>query len=340
MNKRNNFKSRTLAILLLIVFLISSGCQAQKPEENELVVRVGSQRAVFSAIPFVATEKGFFEEEGLNLEWNWFTGGPQLLEAMKGGSIDVALPAGASPGQIAVGNGSPLYFVSNLMWGGEVIVMRKDVFERVDLGNPDSLKGLTVAIVSKGSMQDYFVRQWLESVGLDPETDVKFREVAAGAAMRSAFLAQEIDIASSWEPHGTLLEKEELGVIVGTGEQLKPKHDNTGFLTTKSFYDDNRDTIIKILRALEKARVYAIEHPEELNEIVAKFFDIEPDVIASSFGNNILVIPDSLSPNEDFYYEAGEFLSEWGYTKTTPQVYLPDYLSVWEALQKEAGVLR
>ena len=36
-------------------------------------------------------------------EWSWFAGSPQLLEAIKGGSIDSGLPVRSAPGQVAVG---------------------------------------------------------------------------------------------------------------------------------------------------------------------------------------------------------------------------------------------
>jgi len=65
---------------------------------------------------------------------------PQLLEAMKGGSIDVGLPVGSAPGQVGRGNGLQIYFIANIVWGNEVIVLRKDLAEKVDVKKPQTLK--------------------------------------------------------------------------------------------------------------------------------------------------------------------------------------------------------
>ena len=308
------------------------------PVKEMVKVNVGTQRGMYAALAFVVKEKGYLEEEGIDPEWNWFSGSPQLLEAMKGGSIDVGLPVGSAPGQTGVGNGMPIYIIANIVWGNEVIILRKDLEDTVDLNDPETVKGLTVATIGKSSMQDYVARLWIEDMGLDPETDVEFREVKAGAAMRSALQSGDIDIASTFEPHGTTLEAEGLGVIVGLGEDIAPHHDNTGLVVTKDFMASNRPEVVACMRALEKARQFAEENPDEFYEIIAKYFEIDPAVVASSFENRIIVLPDNLEPGEDWYWKVGEWLDGWGYTKATHDEYLPDYLSVWKEIQAEAGI--
>jgi ABC-type nitrate/sulfonate/bicarbonate transport system substrate-binding protein len=327
-----------VVILVLIASMALSACQPKQEEAKAIKVNVGTQRGLFSALAFVVKEKGYLEEEGIDAEWNWFAGSPQLLEAMKGGSIDVGLPVGSAPGQVAAGNGSPLYIIANIVWGNESIVLRKDLEGKVDVNNPETFKGLVFATISKSSMQDYVARLWLESIGVDPETDVEWREVAAGAAQRSAFLSGDIDLAATLEPHGTTLQNEGVGVIVGLGEEIAPHHDNTGLVVTKDFLANNRQAVIGIIQALEKARKFAEENPEEFYAITAKYFELDPAVIKSSFENEVIVLPDTLMPNEEWYYKVGEWLDKWGYTKVTYDQYLPDYLSVYKDVLKEAGI--
>jgi sulfonate transport system substrate-binding protein len=336
--KRNGLTGLVVGIVVLAgvagVFLFSTPAQAAEK------VTVGTQRGMYSALAFVVKEKDYLKEEGIDAEWSWFTGSPQLLEAMKGGSIDVGLPVGSAPGQVGRGNGLPIYFIANIVWGNEVIVLRKDLAGKVDVKKPQTLKNLVVATISKGSMQDYIARLWLEQLGLNPDSDVQFREVAAGAAQRSAFLSKSIDIASTFEPHGTLLSNEGLGVIVGLGEQIAPHHDNTGLVITKKFAQSNRKAVVQILKALEKARKFAKDNPQEFYQIIAKNFQVDPAVVKSSFENKIIVLPDNLAPNEEWYHKVGAWLDKWGYTQQKGSEYLPDYLSAWKGLQQEAGVYR
>jgi len=125
-------------------------------------------------------------------------------------------------------------------------------------------------------MQDYIARLWLEQLGLNPDSDVQFREVAAGAAQRSAFLSKSIDIASTFEPHGTLLTNEGMGVIVGLGEQIAPRHDNTGLVVTKKLVQTNKPAVVQILKALEKARKFAKENPRSFTRSLPRTFRSTP----------------------------------------------------------------
>jgi len=216
--------------------------------------------------------------------------------------------------------------------------MRKDVYDSVDLDDPETLKGLVVATISKSSMQDYVARLWFEEKGLDPETDAEFREVSAGAAQRSALLSGDIDIASTFEPHGTLLQNEGLGVIVGLGEEIAPHHDNTGLVVTVDFLENHRDLVVGALKACQKAIEFAKENPDEFYSIVAKYFEVDPAVVKSSFENEIIVLPDDLEPGVEWYDVVGDFLEGWGYTQISPDEYIPTYLSAWEEIHKEAGL--
>jgi len=308
------------------------------PPPPMVKINVGTQRGMYSALAFVVKEKGYLQEQGIDADWNWFSGSPQLLEAMKGGSVDVGLPCGSAPGQVAAGNGLPVYIIANIVWGNEVIVMRKDLEATVDLKNPETLKGLTIATISKSSMQDYVARLWIEGMGLDPEKDVEFREVGAGAAQRSALLSGDIDIASTFEPHGTTLQNEGIAVIVGLGEEIAPHHDNTGLVVTKDFLANHREQVIGVTKALEKARQFAVDNPDEFYAIVAKYFEVDPSVVKSSFDNRYIVLPDNLQPNEEWYLKVGDWLDKWGYTKAKTADYLPEYISKWKEVQKEAGL--
>ena len=337
------FKNRKTALqvffaLWMVLAIVLSGCGAKPDEDAPLKINVGTQRGMYAALAFVVKENGYLEEEGLDPEWNWFSGSPQLLEAMKGGSIDVGLPVGSAPGQVGVGNGLPIKIIANIVWGNEVLVMRKEVYDSVDLDDPETLKGLVVATISKSSMQDYVARLWFEDMGLDPETDVEFREVSAGAAQKSALISGDIDIASTFEPHGTTLQNEGLGVIVGLGEDIAPNHDNTGLVVTDDFLKNNRDATVRILKAIEKARVFAVENPDEFYAIVAKYFEVDPAIVKASFENRIIVLPDDLEPGVEWYGKVGQFLDKWGYTQMATDEYLPEYLSAWEEIHREAGL--
>lgn len=298
------------------------------------LVRIGYLTGLFESVFYVAKDKGYIVEEGILAEYTLFPAGPQMMEAMKGGSIDVAMGIGSVPGQVAKGNGLDIYLVANINWGNEIIVLRKDLENTVSPAKPESLRGLTIAIPAKGNMQDFIVRVWLERMGINPEKDVKFVEVAAGAAQRSALISKSIDIAVTWEPFGTALAREGLGVVVGDGQSIWPNHDNAGVAVSGSFLSKYRDIVVKLLRALRKGLDYAKQHPQEMYEIASKYTQVPVDVVEESYKKGRIVLPDDLSVNERWYWEVGAWLDKWGYTLRKVDEYLPSYLSVWKELQK------
>ncbi len=94
------------------------------------------------------------------------------------------------------------------------------------------------------------------------------------------------------------------------------------------------------LKALDKARKFAKENPQEFYQIIAKNFQVDAAVVKSSFENRVIVIPDNLAPNEEWYHKVGTWLDKWGYTQQKASEYIPDYLSVWKSLQREAGIYK
>ncbi len=329
---------KRMGVVCLIVMALSVFSFSVVHAQEKKVIKIGSQRGLFAALAYAAKDQGYLKDYDINYEWHWFQAGPQMLQAMKGGDIDFALPVGASPAMAAAGNGQRLHFLANMMWGNEVIVLRKDLVGKVDVKNPQSFKNLTVAHPGKGGMQDYLCRLWLENLGVDTETSIKYREVAAGAAQRSALVSKSIDIAVTWEPHGSKLISEGIGVLLTTGEIIAPHHDNTGFVVTDKALQNYHGEVINTLKALQKALDFAKKNPDVFYKITSNNIDTEASFIKSSFQNGIVVLPENLRPGVEWYGKIGAWYDKWGYTRLKSEAYLPEYLGYWTKLQKEAGV--
>ena len=75
-------------VLIAILIIPLAACGKDKVQN----IRIGEvTRSIFYAPQYVALEKGYFEEEGLNVELTTTAGGDKTMTALLSDSIDIAL---------------------------------------------------------------------------------------------------------------------------------------------------------------------------------------------------------------------------------------------------------
>ena len=144
--------------------------------------------------PFhIAQEKGFFSEEGVEIELQIMENTPLKMGAFMTGQVDlVASTADEFP--IYMKPGTPIRYIlavdnSN---GGDGVVANKDIATIADL------KGRTVAF-EEGSVSQFFINALLLGAGLTQSDIDTVNMTATDAGV--AFAADRVDAAVTWEPH-------------------------------------------------------------------------------------------------------------------------------------------
>ena len=132
--------------------------------------------------------------EGVRVAWAEFPGGPQLLEALSAGAIDLG-STGEAPPIFAQAAGAPLVYLAHEPPAprGEAILVPKDSAVRDVTG----LRGRKVAL-NRGSNVHYLLVRALEAAGLglrDVET-----VFLAPADARVAFERKQVDAWAIWDP--------------------------------------------------------------------------------------------------------------------------------------------
>ena len=83
--KSVKFTFLILALLLLVAFMVP-GCKQQKGQKVRLMEVTHS---VFYAPQYVAIHKGFFEEEGIEIELTTGEGADKVMTAVLAGQVDI-----------------------------------------------------------------------------------------------------------------------------------------------------------------------------------------------------------------------------------------------------------
>src|SRR5258706_7053855 len=77
------------AIGVLFMAIAFASAWAQAPEKKKITIAVGGKNLFYYLPLSVAERKGYFKDEGLEVEIPDFAGGAKALQALVGGSADM-----------------------------------------------------------------------------------------------------------------------------------------------------------------------------------------------------------------------------------------------------------
>lgn len=195
--------TKILAAAALAGLALTGGAQAQALEKTKVALGVGGKALLYYLPLTVAERKGFFKEQGLDVEISDFAGGSKSLQALVGGSVDVV--AGAYEHTIRMqAKGQDIRAVVELgRFPGIVLAVRKGV----KYDGPADLKGLKIGVTAPGSSTNMLVNFVLAKGGLT-SADASFIGVGSAASAVAAIKKGEIDAISHLEPVISMLERD------------------------------------------------------------------------------------------------------------------------------------
>jgi NitT/TauT family transport system substrate-binding protein len=190
-------------VTLVLGMALAAPSFAQAPEKKKITIAVGGKNLFYYLPLTVAERKGYFRDEGLEVEIPDFAGGAKALQALVGGSADMV--SGAYEHTInMVAKKQPIKaVVLQAKYSSIVLLVSKE--RAAKYKGPKDLKGLKVGVTAPGSSTNMFVNNLLARDGLKP-TDVSIVGVGAGAGAVAAMEKGEIEALSNLDPVITQLE--------------------------------------------------------------------------------------------------------------------------------------
>lgn len=318
----------TLGKLLLVAAITLSmplaACSSGSKDELKKV-RIGEvTRSIFYAPQYVALSKGFFKEEGLDVELQTTPGGDKTMTALLSNAIDVAL-VGSETSIYVQQQGSEdpvINFAQLTQTDGTFLVARKPVPNF----NWNMLKGSTFLGQRKGGMPQMAGEFTLKKKGIDPQKDLNLIQNVDFANIPAAFSSGTGEYVQLFEPQATVIEKEGKGYVIASFGVESGKLPYTVFMTKSSIIEKNPNTIQKFTNAIYKAQLWvASKSVDEITDAVLPYFqDTDRSIVLnvvkrykdqSSFATDPIVDEQEWNNLQDVMSAAGELKQRADYKK-------------------------
>jgi NitT/TauT family transport system substrate-binding protein len=260
-------------VALALGAAVAAGAWAQAPEKKKITIAVGG-KSLFYYLPLtVAERKGYFKEEGVEVEIPDFAGGARALQALVGGSADMVSGAYEHTINMAAKKQPIKAVVLQMKYSSIALIMSKE--RAAKYKGPKDLKGLKIGVTAPGSSTNMFVNNLLAKDGLKP-TDVSIVGVGTGAGAVAAMEKGEIDAVSNLDPVLTQLESTGKFVAVADSRTEKGMKDIYGgdyhasvIYITEEFIKKNPNTVQAVVNAMVRADKWiAKATPQEIVDLM------------------------------------------------------------------------
>jgi len=186
---------------------------------------------------------------GYGVQWLEFPGGPQLLEGLNAGAVDIGT-VGETPPIFAQAGGVDFVYIGSEPPAplGEAIV----VPQRSPIRTPADLRGKRVAL-NKGSNVHYLLVKALQKANLK-YTDIQPVYLAPADA-RAAFTSGSVDAWVIWDPYLAAIEHQSNARSIADGEGLV--RNTQYYLAARQFANGQPQVVRALLDEIAKVDAWA-----------------------------------------------------------------------------------
>ena len=262
---------RILVLLLvagiLSVVIFTTGCVQEQQSDVGMAVEFNDH----AACAYVAKEKGWYKDEGINFTaYESYATGMRLASALARGDIQVAYIC-LAPAILAYSRGVPIKIVAGTHKYGYGLVVSPDITNVTDL------EGKTIGCVREGAPADLLLNRLIAEYNLK---DVKIRRMNPLKQV-VALETGRIDAAFLPEHHATVAESRGFRMLIKSQDMWQDMQGSILVVKT-DLIENDPETVRKLVKVTQKATSWINENPERTAVILANLLDTKPEVINKS----------------------------------------------------------
>ncbi|HKY02037.1 MAG TPA: aliphatic sulfonate ABC transporter substrate-binding protein, partial [Burkholderiales bacterium] len=257
--------------LLKVLLAFGALAVSQNPALAEEQLRIGYQKyGTFILLKGKGTLEKRLAPLGIYVRWTEFPAGPQLLEGLNLGAIDVG-HAGEAPPIFAQAAGADLVYIGHEppAPAGEAILVQKDS----SIKKISDLKGKRIAL-NKGSNVHYLLVKALEKNGIDYK-DVQVAFLPPADA-RAAFERGSVEAWVIWDPFQAAAEKQLGARVLVDAKGLAANHQF--YLASRTYAQRRADVVKIVLEEVAKVDEWSKQNLKEVAGILGTAAGLDPAV--------------------------------------------------------------
>ncbi len=254
---KNIIKKVAAAAAIVGVMFSVGGCTTEAKKEENKTIRLGVMSASDSAPILLAEEKGYFKEEGVNLELEIFTNGATKQSSIQAGELDGGM---LSMTQILNNaNGGLKAKITTTTDGMFPIVLSKNYKEKKDV---------KVGLMEV-SVTNFLADKYLKDYNVTKEF---INEMPVRMQM---LMADKIDMAVLPEPMASNAELKGLKKkVYGDPDDFTPN----AMVFSDEFIENNPNTVAAFHKAYNRAVEDIINNPDEAKDVLVNKLGLDPKV--------------------------------------------------------------
>ena len=279
------------SIMLTMSMAFTVAANAQSAPEEPIILLDGAWVG-FPYLPFViASSRGYFKQQGLDVEIGVYSGGAKALQALLGGSADIVAGAYSNTITMAARGQKIVSFVTQAVCPGFVFGVTKASHDKIK--TYADLKGKRIGVSSPGSSFHMGVNYLLSRAGLKPE-DVSIIGVGSSSGAVAAARSGQLDAIMTNDPVATVLQDSgdlfplaQMRNVKDTQATLGGNYPEASIYATKTFIDKNPKTVQAIANAMVAAEKWMAQAtPRQVADAVpAQYAVADKAVFVQAYSN-------------------------------------------------------
>lgn len=222
---------------------------------------------------FVAVHRGFFKDEGLDIEL------PRLAPSLAHNALmagEVHYHGLADSGLRLAARGLPL---KAIFYGADrpmyYLVAQKDIRSVAEL------RGKRIGVSQFGGTSDMSARLALRHYGVEPEKDAILIQIGAEGIRMAALRAGSVSAIIVPVPAVAVLRREGFNEVSFVGDVVE--FASNGYTTTEQRIRENPQEVKRVVRAIYRGLRYAKENPEGTIDVIQREWKVDREIAKGSY---------------------------------------------------------